>query len=117
MEPTVEDKQVEYSSPPKATNATSDGAVDEDASVARITSLPAPIGCVLVAAGVLAFPFPGPFGTPLIIAGGLILAPGTFKKVHAYLGQRYPRATRHGISVIDRLLDDMERRFPTATQQ
>lgn len=85
-----------------------------DASIlARLTRLPAAVGLVMMAAGVVVLPFPGPFGTPLIVFGGLVVAPKTFGKLNDYGKKRFPKVRRHALEMIERFLNDMEKRYPS----
>jgi hypothetical protein len=88
----------------------------DDSTVERIKGLPTSIGVILVAAGVAGLILPGPFGTPLLLAGGLVLAPRAFGRVDAYMKSRYPTARHHGVKMIERFLDDLQKRYPDEPQ-
>jgi len=53
-------------------------------------------GWALIAAGVLAFPLPGPFSTPAITLGGLVLArrSRTFRHGVAQLRSKFPESSK-----------------------
>ncbi len=55
---------------------------------------------------------PGPVGTPLLIAGGLVLMPSFFGKVERWMERRFPKVHTHGMQYVDRFIDDFERRYP-----
>jgi len=85
---------------------------EDESTIERIKGLPASIGVILMAAGVVGIVLPGPFGTPLVLAGGLVLAPQLFGKVDSCLKNRYPGLRHHGIKTIERFLDDLQKRYP-----
>jgi uncharacterized membrane protein YbaN (DUF454 family) len=71
----------------------------------RIADLPKEAGWALITAGVVGLVVPGVVGTPFLLAGAVVLAPGGSK----LLARWAPRsATRQ----LGRFLDDLERRFP-----
>jgi hypothetical protein len=78
----------------------------------RIRKLPPEVGMVLIAAGVMGVILPGPLGTPLLLAGGLVLSPTLFGRAELWAERRFPTAHRHGMRYVDRFIDDFERRFP-----
>ncbi|MFO0912536.1 MAG: hypothetical protein U0795_06250 [Pirellulales bacterium] len=84
-------------------------------TIEKIKRLPTPVGVLLIGAGVAGLILPGPVGTPLIIAGGLVLAPRTFDRVASYFGDRFPHLHRTGLDAVERFLTDMDRRFPPET--
>jgi hypothetical protein len=84
----------------------------DDSTIERIKGLPTSIGVILMAAGVVGLILPGPIGTPLLVAGGLVVAPKAFGKLDAYMKTRYPGVRHHGVKLIERFLDDMQKRYP-----
>ena len=87
-------------------------AKHDDSTIERIKGLPTSIGAILMAAGVVGLILPGPIGTPLLVAGGLVLAPKAFGRLDAYIKSRYPGMRHHGVKVIERFLDDLQKRYP-----
>ncbi len=79
----------------------------------QFQDLPKEIGVLLLALGTLGLILPGPIGTPALIAGGVVLWPGTFGRISSWMEKRYPRFTREGNRHINRYLADMERRYPS----
>ena len=79
----------------------------------ELQDLPKEIGVLLLTLGVLGLILPGPIGTPALVAGGVVLWPGTFGRVSRWMEKRFPRFTRVGNSQIGRFLSDLERRYPT----
>ncbi len=100
--------------PPAVARTAADEEI-EDADLLRIEKLPKEVGAMLVSVGVLGVVLPGMMGTPAIIAGGLVLWPNTFQRVENWFQSRYPSLHRKGMKQIGRYLDDMERRFPPAS--
>ncbi len=76
--------------------------------------VPKEVGAMLLAAGVAGMVLPGP-GVPLVIAGGMVLWPRTFRPVRGWFRDRFPEAYRAGLGHIDRFVADFERRYPGAT--
>jgi hypothetical protein len=87
-------------------------SVSEPDDLERIRGLPKEVGALLVAAGVGGLVLPGPFGTPLLVLGGLVLWPRAFGRVEKYLRRRFPKVHHEGLRHINRFLDDLDRRYP-----
>jgi hypothetical protein len=79
----------------------------------KIKHLPTPVGVLLVGLGVAGLVLPGPMGTPLIVAGGLVLAPRTFHKVEKYFERRFPKFHKTGLAIVERFVNDLEKRYPS----
>ncbi len=88
-----------------------DAAADESA-VRRIKDLPREFGVMLVSIGALGVVLPGMMGAPALIAGGLVLWPGTFGGLEEWLRRRNPGLYHKGMQQLGRFLDDLERRYP-----
>lgn len=82
-------------------------------TIEKIKGLPTPVGVLLVGAGVAGLALPGPMGTPLILAGGLVLAPKMFGKVERFLERRFPDLHRTSLESVERFISDLEKRFPS----
>jgi hypothetical protein len=93
-----------------------DPAVDDESSVRRIKHLPREVGIMLVSVGTLGLVLPGVMGAPALIAGGLVLWPGTFGGVEEWLRRRNPGLHHRGMKQLGRFLDDLERRYPELTK-
>jgi hypothetical protein len=78
----------------------------------RIRSMPKEVGALLIVAGVGGLLFPGPFGTPFLIAGGVILWPRVFERVEIRFQKRFPKLHSQSVHQIKRFLGDLERRYP-----
>jgi hypothetical protein len=83
----------------------------------RIRQLPPEVGAVLMTAGVVGLILPGPIGTPLVLAGGLVLMPKTFSRWEKWFAKRFPTMHEHGMRHVDRFIDDFERRYPKQAPQ
>jgi hypothetical protein len=84
----------------------------DESTVRRIQHLPREVGIMLVSVGTLGLVLPGLVGTPALIAGGLVLWPGTFRGVEGWLRRRNPDLYHRGMKQLGRFLDDLERRYP-----
>jgi hypothetical protein len=80
--------------------------------IQRIRVMPREVGVLLVVAGLGGLMLPGPFGSPFLILGGVVLWPRTFEKVEIWFEKRFPRTHHQGVRLAKRFLDDMERRYP-----
>lgn len=78
----------------------------------RLRTLPASVGGVLLAVGVAGLVVPGPFGTPFLLAGGLVLAPRAFRSIDRFVQRRMPTLHDAGMATVDRFLRDLEKRYP-----
>lgn len=91
-----------------------DTAVDEaeEAAFHKIRTMPKEIGVLLLVAGVGGLVLPGPFGTPFLILGGVVLWPKTFERVEACMEKKFPKLHRQSMRQINRFVADLERRYP-----
>ncbi|MGD9645364.1 MAG: hypothetical protein AB7U73_06605 [Pirellulales bacterium] len=78
----------------------------------HLRALPPEVGAVLILFGLAGLVFPGPVGTPILIAGGIAIWPGAFGKLDRWFEQRFPRAHQAGMQHVDRFLKDFEKRYP-----
>src|SRR5262249_30932112 len=83
-----------------------------DATRERIRTCPPEVGIVLMSVGVVGFILPGPMGTPLVLAGGLVLMPAMFGRVERWVERRFPKLHNVGMKHVDRFIDDFEKRYP-----
>jgi hypothetical protein len=79
-------------------------AVDKLTAI-RVERLPKDAGWLLITAGIVGLVVPGVFGTPFLLAGALVLAPGGTKLLSRWVGHS-------GMRQIGRFLDNLERRYP-----
>jgi hypothetical protein len=92
-------------------------AADDQSAVRRIKDLPRELGVMLVSVGALGVVLPGVMGAPALVAGGLVLWPGTFGGLEEWLRRRNPGLYHRGMQQLGRFLDDMERRYPAPTEK
>jgi hypothetical protein len=71
----------------------------------RVEELPKEAGWLLITAGIVGLVVPGVFGTPFLLAGAVVLAPGGRRLLSRWAGHSAMRQ-------IGRFLDDVERRYP-----
>jgi hypothetical protein len=82
----------------------------------KLRRLPPEVGTVLVGVGVLGMILPGLVGTPILIAGAVVLVPTVFDKCDRWTQKRFPQSHRIGMRYVERFIDDLEKRYPgTAT--
>ncbi|MFM7132465.1 MAG: hypothetical protein ACKO0V_24210 [bacterium] len=78
----------------------------------RLEQMPPEIGVLMLGFGVAGLIFPGPFGTPLIVAGGLSLWPRSFRRIDAWVAKKMPKSHESGHMWLNRFMDDLEKRYP-----
>ncbi|MBV8190818.1 MAG: DUF454 family protein [Alphaproteobacteria bacterium] len=94
------------------TGPTADGGAAYDEVIRRFAALPRDIGWLMVSVGVIGVILPGIPGTPFILAGTAVLAPGG-PELLARLAKDKPKGLVHtGLKHVGRWLDDLERRYP-----
>jgi hypothetical protein len=96
--------------------ASAEGRV-ADETRERIRRLPPEVGAVLITVGVAGVVLPGPVGMPLLLAGGLALAPSVFGRFERWVEKRFPTLHWHGMKNVNRFIDDFERRYPPPTAE
>lgn len=87
---------------------------DDAETINKIKKLPKGLGVILMTAGIAGVILPGPIGTPLLFAGGLVLAPKIFGKLDKYMKEHLPVVRHHGVQAVDRFIDDLEKRYPSS---
>jgi hypothetical protein len=80
-----------------------------DITPVRVEQLPKEAGWLLITAGVVGLVVPGVLGTPFLLAGAIVLAPGGSKLLSRWAGHSAMRQ-------VGRFLDDLERRYPRAAR-
>jgi cation transport ATPase len=86
-----------------------------DASTDRASPVPPELGALLIAVGCLGVILPGVIGGPAILAGGLALWPRAFRPIDAWFEHRFPVIHGKSLQQIGRFVDDLSRRYPSAT--
>src|SRR3954471_9900877 len=75
----------------------------------RIERLPPEVGVLLLSAGItmgLMPPPPGPFDLSVMLSGGLVLWPRSFRTIDGWARRRFPATHRAGMHFLNRYLDD-----------
>jgi hypothetical protein len=98
--------------PPQPQSASTSDDQEAEETRQRLRLLPAEVGAVLVTVGIGGLILPGPFGTPFILAGGLVLAPRYFHRAELWVQKNLPNVHRAGRRRLDRFIDDFEKRYP-----
>jgi hypothetical protein len=89
-----------------------ESSASDDADLERIRALPKEVGVLLLVAGLGGLVLPGPFGTPLIVLGGVVVWPKAFGRVESYFRKKCPKLHHKGLRQINRFLTDLDRRYP-----
>lgn len=85
---------------------------EPETATKRLEEMPPEIGFLLIGFGVVGLVFPGPFGTPLIVAGGLSLWPKSFRRIDRWMLRKMPKAHASGHVWVNRFMDDLDSRYP-----
>jgi hypothetical protein len=80
----------------------------------RIENLPKDAGWALITAGVIGLIAPGIIGWPFVVAGAFVLAPGGTRRLARWAGRKPRKHAHAALRQICRLVDDLERRYPSA---
>lgn len=115
-EPTVESPDAPRRVAPEGPTWEAEFAAQDAAIMERIRRLPPSVGVTLLTAGAVGAVLPGSVGTPLLIAGGMVLAPRLFEKVDGVVRHKFPGLHHHGLQALGRFLDDFERRYPPESE-
>jgi uncharacterized membrane protein YbaN (DUF454 family) len=78
----------------------------------RLAELPRDAGWLLITAGAVGIVLPGIVGTPFLVAGAVVLAPGGPKLLSRWAGRNPPKLVRSAVRQMSRFLDDLDRRYP-----
>jgi hypothetical protein len=95
---------------------TLDALAIEQETEQRIRRMPHDVAWLLITAGVVGLVTPGVLGLPFLAMGGLVLWPGSGKRLEHWLNGRPPRLLKGGMKQIGRFLDDLERRYPPSAR-
>ena len=90
------------------------GAEEDNAeqTIEMLEHFPPEIATLLIMAGVAGVLLPGPVGAPLLIAGGVILWPKTFRPVERWFSRKFPAMHREGVIQLKEFIRDLSSRFP-----
>jgi len=89
----------------RASSSAKDASATHELTSVPVEQLPKEAGWLLITAGVVGLVVPGVLGTPFLLAGAIILAPGGSKLLSRWAGHSAMRQ-------VGRFLDDLERRYP-----
>jgi hypothetical protein len=84
----------------------------DEQAILRIVNLPRDVGWMMVSVGVLGVILPGLPGTPFLLAGIAVLAPGGPRLLTRWAGRKPKGFVHISLKQIGRWLDDLERRYP-----
>jgi len=92
--------------------APADEVQKDEQAILRIVNLPRDVGWMMVSVGVLGVILPGLPGTPFLLAGIAVLAPGGPRLLTRWAGRKPKGFVHTSLKQIGRWLDDLERRYP-----
>lgn len=81
-------------------------------AVEMLGKLPPEMASLLIVAGIAGVVLPGPVGTPMLIAGCVIMWPQTFRPIESWFSRSFPRFHREGVIQIKEFIHDLKLRFP-----
>lgn len=93
-----------------------DPATAKPGHAERLEQLPPEIGLFIIGVGLVGLVFPGPFGTPLMVAGGLSLWPRAFRPADRWMARKFPKSHASGAHWLERFMDDLDSRYPHQPQ-
>lgn len=105
--PVTDQAEPQAESNGSATSSNRDDEADE-----LLGQFPPEIATLLIVAGVAGVLLPGPVGAPLLLAGGVVLWPKTFRPIEKWFRRRFPAIHREGVVQLKEFLADLNRRFP-----
>jgi hypothetical protein len=82
-------------------------------AVQRIEHFPRELGWLMIYVGVLGVVLPGIIGFPFLIAGGAVVMPGGRKWLSRWVSRKPGPFVRASLKQITRMIDDIERRYPS----
>ncbi|MEI6540952.1 MAG: hypothetical protein WCO86_15730 [Planctomycetota bacterium] len=100
---------------PSQTYAVPTGSDEEtsgEKTIEMLEHFPKEIAALLMMAGVAGLIMPGPIGAPLLIAGGVIIWPKTFRPIGLWFSRKFPNAHREGVIQIKEFVRDLNKRYP-----
>jgi hypothetical protein len=87
-------------------------AMSDHEIATRLAELPREAGWLLITAGMVGVVVPGIVGTPFLVAGAVVLAPGGPRLLSRWAGRNPPKFVRSAVRQMRRFLDDLDRRYP-----
>jgi hypothetical protein len=98
-------KRASSGNPAPVFEPTRDESAVHELTAVDVEQLPKEAGWLLITAGIVGLVVPGVLGTPFLLAGAVVLAPGGTKLLSRWAGHS-------GMRQIGRFLDNLERRYP-----
>jgi cation transport ATPase len=98
---------------PETAEPRQDQCVVDEQLIRRVENLPKEAGWALITAGVIGVIAPGIMGWPFLAAGAFVLTPGGPRKLARWAGRKPRKYTHAALRQICRLVDDLERRYPS----
>jgi hypothetical protein len=89
-----------------------DGTAVDEQTLLRIANVPPDVGWMMVSMGILGVILPGIIGTPFLVTGIAVLAPGGPPLLVRWVRRNPNWVVLTGLKQMGRWLDDMERRYP-----
>ena len=101
------------SSPGAVDSGAATGETSAEKTIEMLEQFPPEIATLLIMAGIAGVLLPGPVGAPLLIAGGVILWPKTFRPVEHWFSRKFPAMHREGVIQLKEFIRDLNQRFPS----
>jgi hypothetical protein len=81
----------------------------------KLAKMPPLIGVLVLTAGVVGVVLPGMLGTPLVVTGGMMLAPHVpaLEKADRWIQRRFPAIRAESLRFAHRFMIDFENRYPS----
>jgi hypothetical protein len=95
-----------------AVGAATDGAAVDEQTLLRIANVPPDVAWMMVTVGILGVILPGLVGTPFLVTGIAVLAPGGPQLLTRWVRRNPNWVVLTGLKQMGRWLDDLERRYP-----
>jgi hypothetical protein len=97
---------------PDVYEAEADNAQEDEQAILRFVNLPRDVGWMMISVGVLGVILPGLPGTPFLLAGVAVLAPGGPRLLTRWAARKPKGLVHASLKQMGRWLDDLERRYP-----
>ena len=109
--PTPDSTLPDTGSPSPAATEPAEPAAGQQTSE-MLGQLPKEMASLLILAGIAGVILPGPVGTPMLIAGCVMMWPKTFRPLEMWFSRRFPRFHQEGVLQIKEFVSDLKARFP-----
>ena len=106
----VADHGVGKDAPTDETGSTEETSGEK--TIEMLGHFPPEIATLLVIAGVAGVLLPGPVGAPLLIAGGVMMWPKTFRPIELWFSRKFPAMHREGVIQLKEFIRDLNQRYP-----